>query len=48
MDVIKYIVSRMERSFRAAEKLADIIDEEALKQKKNITIPFVKTLLENQ
>ncbi|PIR37131.1 MAG: DNA replication protein [Alphaproteobacteria bacterium CG11_big_fil_rev_8_21_14_0_20_39_49] len=47
MDVIKYIVSRMERSFLAAEKLVDILDKEALKQKKNITIPFVKTLLEN-
>lgn len=45
MDVIKYIVHKAERSFSALDKIVDTLDTEALKNKKNITIPFVKTVL---
>lgn len=48
MDVVKYLVSRLERSFEALYKMVDTLDKQALKQKKNITIPFVKSILDDQ
>jgi chromosomal replication initiation ATPase DnaA len=48
MDVIKYTASRIERSFDYAQKIVEVLDLEALKQKKNITIPFVKSVLERK
>jgi len=46
IEVIKYIVTRMERSFNAVDSIVDILDNKALQDKKNITIPFVKTVLD--
>jgi chromosomal replication initiation ATPase DnaA len=46
MEVINYIVSRAERSFVALDKIVEKLDTEALKSKKNITIPFVKMVFE--
>ena len=44
---IGYLVSRMERSLHAAQMLVARIDRVALEQKRNITIPFLSSLLEN-
>ena len=47
-EVVQYILSRIERSFSALRSLVRHIDATSLEQKRNITIPFVKTVLENQ
>jgi len=44
-DVITYAVPRMERSFSAARKLVDVTDRLALSEKKRITIPLLKRVL---
>lgn len=46
MEVINYIISRMERSFEEIPRIVDMLDKQALKEKKNITIPFVRSVLE--
>jgi chromosomal replication initiation ATPase DnaA len=46
ISVVDYLVSRTERSFDAVIKLVAKLDEIALKEKKNITIPFVKAVIE--
>lgn len=45
-DVMKYILLRMERSFKSAENLVQKIDNLALQEKRNITIPLVKQAME--
>jgi DnaA regulatory inactivator Hda len=45
-DVITYAVSRMERSFAAARQIVAIADKLALSEKKRITVPLVKRVLE--
>jgi len=45
MDVINFLAVRVERSFSNVEKVVDMIDREALKSKRNITISFVKKIL---
>lgn len=44
MEVVKYLTSRVNRSFSSACELVDFLDKQALKKKKNITIPFIKTV----
>ncbi len=44
-EVINYLASRVERSFTAALKIVDAIDKLSLEQKRNITIPLVKSIL---
>jgi len=44
-DVITYAVPRMERSFSAARQLVDITDRIALSEKKRITVPLIKRVL---
>ena len=46
-DVIAYILPRMDRSFEAARALVDTIDTRTLAEKKAVSIPFVKTLLQD-
>ncbi len=46
MEVINYIISRMQRSFEEVARIVDVLDKQALKEKKNITIPFVRSILE--
>jgi len=45
-DVIKYIIPRIERSFKAVRELADKIDYQSLTEKKSVTIPLVKSIIE--
>lgn len=47
-DVIAYTVSRMERSFLAARQIVSAADELALAEKKGVTIPLMKRVLEDQ
>ena len=46
--IISYMVARMERSARAARELVAEIDNEALRQKANITRPFVSAIMNRQ
>jgi len=45
IDVINYLITRVERSFTFAEELVVLLDKQALREKKNITIPFVRVVL---
>jgi chromosomal replication initiation ATPase DnaA len=45
MEVINYLISRIERSFAAVYQMVEALDKLALKEKKNITIPFVRKVL---
>lgn len=47
-DVISFMLARMERSFEAARYIVRAIDDLALKERRNITVPLVRKVLENQ
>ena len=47
-SIISFMVSRMERSARAARNLVEKIDNEALRQKANVTRPFVSSIMNQQ
>lgn len=47
-DVTRYLLARMERSFAAAAGLVDTLDRAALERRRNLSLPFVRTLLEGQ
>lgn len=44
-EIIKYILKRMERSFVSAIKLVEHIENESFISKREITIPFLKSLI---
>lgn len=46
-DVIAYLLPRMERSFAGMRHLLERIDQASLAQKRPVTIPLVKKLLES-
>jgi hypothetical protein len=46
MSVIDYLVSRTERSFDVVGKLVEELDKNALQEKKNITIPFARMIID--
>jgi len=45
-DVISFMLVRMERSFAAAQALVAAIDDLALSERRDITVPLVKRVLE--
>lgn len=45
-EVLGFLLPRMERSFTAAKELVEKIDIHALEHRRNITIPFVREVLE--
>ena len=45
-EVIAYIIPRIERSFLRVKELVEQLDNAALAEHKNITIPFAKRILE--
>ena len=45
-DVIKYILRRIHRSLGAARDLIGVLDEAALAQKRTISVPLVRSVLE--
>ncbi len=45
-DVISFMLTRMERSFEAARAMVAAIDAEALSQRRNITLPLVRQVLD--
>lgn len=47
-DVIRFLVPRMERSFAAALNLVDRADRVALAEGRGVTVPLVRSLLQNQ
>lgn len=46
-DVVNYLLLRMERSFEAVGRLVAAIDQRALSEKKKITVPLVRKVLES-
>lgn len=44
-EVVHYLLGRVERSFAAVKSLVEHIDHHALAAKRNITIPFVRSLI---
>ena len=46
--MLKYIVTRVERSYSSIYKLINKLDEIALEKKKKITIPFVKEVIDGK
>ena len=46
VEVISYMVARMERSFDAARRMVGAIDDLALEERRNITVPLVRQVLE--
>ncbi len=46
MEVINFITVRLERSFEAARKIVNQIDNLSLSEKRKITIPLIRELLE--
>lgn len=44
-DVVNYLSNNMERSYQAIKEIVDLIDEATLSQKRAITIPMIKELL---
>lgn len=47
MEVIAFLLPRMERSFEAARDVVSAIDRLALSEKRKITVPLVRQVLEN-
>jgi chromosomal replication initiation ATPase DnaA len=47
-DVLRYVVPRMERSFAAAEALVDRADRAALADKRSVTVPLMRNLLQSK
>lgn len=45
-DVIAYILARMERSFKAARRLADLADRQALEEKRGVTVPLIRAVMD--
>jgi len=46
--IVSYMLARMERSARAARELVAEIDRQALRQKANVTRPFVSAIMSRQ
>ena len=46
-DVIEYLLKRMERSFSAARKMVSAIDAAALAERREITVPLTRKVLES-
>jgi len=47
-DVIQYLIMRLERSFEEALRIVTALDGLSLAEKRKITIPFVRSLLERK
>tara|TARA_Y100001960_G_C14781621_1_gene887264 strand:- start:3813 stop:4478 length:666 start_codon:yes stop_codon:yes gene_type:complete len=45
-DVLSYMILRIERNFAKVEALIEKIDDESLREKRKITVPFVKEFLD--
>ncbi len=45
LDVIKYLLVRMERSFAAARAVVEVLDAKSLADRRNITVPLVRATL---
>ncbi|MDB2414595.1 DnaA/Hda family protein [Rickettsiales bacterium] len=43
-DVVDFIVTRMERSFVQIKEVVEKIDQSSLEEKRNITIPFIRSI----
>lgn len=46
-EVLTFLVARMERSFEAARRVVDALDEAALAERRNITVPLARRVLKD-
>ena len=46
-DVVQYLVTRLERSFAAAMNIVTALDSLSLAEKRKVTIPLIKAVLDN-
>ncbi len=46
-SVLKFMASRMERSYKSARAMVEKLDKLALEQRRNVTLPLAKMVLEN-
>tara|TARA_B100000700_G_C14209410_1_gene474108 strand:- start:16 stop:489 length:474 start_codon:yes stop_codon:yes gene_type:complete len=46
-EVVKFLLKRVERNFKDVQNLVDEIDIQSFANKKEITVPFVSTILKN-
>jgi len=47
VEVISYMLTRMERSFDAARRMVGAITDLALEERRKITVPLVRRVLDN-
>ncbi len=47
-EVVQFIVSRIERSFEALRNVAEAVDKKALAEKRPVTVPLVREILQAQ
>ena len=47
-DVISYALPRMERSLEKVRELVERVDQSALAERKNVTVPFIRKILDNE
>jgi chromosomal replication initiation ATPase DnaA len=47
-EIIAYLTPRLERSFEALRRFTDLIDQESLARHRNITLPFVREIVERE
>ena len=45
--VVEFLLARMERSFEAARRLVTALDEAALTNRRNITVPLARQVLDD-
>lgn len=45
-EVTRYIVTHMPRTFAAVQQVVQLLDQQSLQAKKNITLPFVRQVLQ--
>ena len=44
-QVVNYIASRIERTYRSAQNVVNMVDRKALKEKRELTLALVKSVL---
>ncbi len=45
-EVLRFLVLRLDRSFQAARDIVSVLDQQSLASQREITIPFIKSVLE--
>ncbi len=46
-DVVEYIITRIDRNFKAIHTIVSLLDHASMRQKRNITTPLVREIISN-